>query len=94
MNIKVELAALERMTTAELAGRYAELTGEPVRTRHRAYLIRKVAWRLQANAESRVSQRARRRAAAREPIRLVVPFLSRIITYATNANRSQNAALM
>ena len=43
MNIKAELAALERMTTAELAGRYAELTGEPVRTRHRAYLIRKIA---------------------------------------------------
>jgi len=62
MNIKAELAALERMTTGELAERCAELTGQPVRTRHRAYLIRKVAWRLQANAEGDLSERARRRA--------------------------------
>ena len=62
MNIKVELAAMEKMTTGELVERYAALTGQPVRTRHRAYLIRKIAWRLQANAEGDLSQRARRRA--------------------------------
>jgi len=62
MNIKAELAALERMTTGELAERYAELTGQPARTRHRAYLIRKIAWRLQANAQGDLSERARRRA--------------------------------
>src|SRR5690606_20605473 len=33
------------------------------RTRHRAYLIRKNAWRIQANAEGDLSERARRRAA-------------------------------
>ena len=42
MNIKAELAAMERMSTGQLAERYAELTGRPVRTRHRAYLIRKI----------------------------------------------------
>jgi hypothetical protein len=62
MNIKAELATLERMTTGELAERYAALTGEPVRTRHRAYLVRKIAWRLQADAEGGLSDRARRRA--------------------------------
>jgi hypothetical protein len=36
------------MTTSELAERYEELHGQPVRTRHRAYLIRKIAWRIQA----------------------------------------------
>jgi hypothetical protein len=63
MNIKAELAALERMTTGELAERYTELTGEAARTRHRTYLIRKVAWRLQAAAEGGLSERAKRRAA-------------------------------
>jgi len=63
MNIKAELAALEKMTTGELAERYAELFDRPARTRHRAYLIRKIAWRLQANAEGDLSERARRRAA-------------------------------
>ena len=63
MNIKAELAGLEKMTTGELVERYAALTGQPVRTRHRAYLIRKIAWRLQADAEGDLSERARRRAA-------------------------------
>lgn len=62
MNVKQELATLERMSTGELAERYAELTGQPARTRHRAYLVRKVAWRLQAVAEGDLSERARRRA--------------------------------
>ena len=63
MNIKEELARLERMTTGELAGRYVEVCGEPIRTRNRAYLTRKIAWRLQAMAEGDLSERAWRRAA-------------------------------
>jgi len=63
MNIKAELAAMDRLTTGKLVERYAALTGQPVRTRHRAYLIRKIAWRLQADAEGDLSERARRRAA-------------------------------
>jgi hypothetical protein len=62
-DIAAEIAALDRMTTGDLAERYAELHGQPCRTRHRAYLIRKIAWRIQANAEGDLSQRARRRAA-------------------------------
>jgi hypothetical protein len=62
MNVKEELAAMEHMTTGELAERYAELFGQQVRTRHRAYLVRKVAWRLQALAEGGLCERARRRA--------------------------------
>lgn len=57
MNIKAELAAMEKMTTGELVERYTELTGQPVRRRHRAYLIRKIAWRLRANAEGDLSER-------------------------------------
>ena len=62
-DIAAEIAALDRMTTGDLAERYAELHGQPCRTRHRAYLIRKIAWRIQANAEGDLSERARRRAA-------------------------------
>lgn len=62
-NIERELAALETMTTTALCERYAELHGQPVRTRHRRYLIRKIAWRIQALAEGDLSERARRRAA-------------------------------
>jgi len=62
-DITKEIDALQQMTTSELAERYQQLHGQPVRTRHRAYLIRKVAWRIQANAEGDLSERARRRAA-------------------------------
>lgn len=61
--IAAQIAALDGMTTGELAEQYEELHGQPCRTRHRAYLIRKVAWRIQANAEGDLSERARRRAA-------------------------------
>jgi hypothetical protein len=57
-----EFAALGGMSTRQLCERYAELFGEPVRTRHKTYLIRKIAWRLQAIAEGDLSERARRRA--------------------------------
>ncbi len=62
-DIATQLADLDRMTTGDLADLYRELHGQPCRTRHRAYLIRKVAWRIQAKAEGDLSERARRRAA-------------------------------
>jgi len=62
-DIATEIAALDELATGELAERYAELHGQPCRTRHRAYLIRKIAWRIQANAEGDLSERARKRAA-------------------------------
>ncbi|MCW5775868.1 MAG: DUF2924 domain-containing protein [Phycisphaeraceae bacterium] len=58
----IQIDALQRMTTSELAERFAELHGYPCRTRHRGYLVRKIAWRLQANAEGDLTERARRRA--------------------------------
>jgi len=62
LNVERELAVLQKMTTAQLYERYAEISGEQVRSRHRAYLIRKIAWKLQALAEGDLSERARRRA--------------------------------
>jgi hypothetical protein len=62
-DIEAQLDALNKMTTSDLADLYRELHGQPCRTRHRAYLIRKNAWRIQANAEGDLSERARKRAA-------------------------------
>jgi len=62
LNIAKELAALEQMTVGQLQQRYVEVFGEPVRSRHKQYLIRRIAWRLQANAEGGLSERALRRA--------------------------------
>ena len=39
-DIAKEIDALQQLTTSELAKRYQQLHGQPVRTRHRAYLIR------------------------------------------------------
>jgi hypothetical protein len=62
VDVNREMAALERMTLAELRSRYAELFDEPTRSRHRQSLMRRVVWRLQALAEGDLSERARRRA--------------------------------
>ena len=62
VDIEKEVVALRAMTVGQLCERYAELFGETSRTRHKAYLIRKIAWRLQAIAEGDLSERARRRA--------------------------------
>ncbi len=63
LDIEKELAALESMSVGQLHERYANVFGEPARSRHRQYLIRRIAWRLQANAEGGLSERALRRAA-------------------------------
>ena len=63
LSVEQQIARLEPMTPAELHGKYQELFGEVPRSRHKAYLIRRIAWRLQALLEGDLSQRARRRAA-------------------------------
>jgi len=62
LNIAKEVAALEQMTVGQLQDCYVEVFSEPVRSRHRQYLIRRIAWRLQANAEGGLTERALRRA--------------------------------
>jgi len=62
MNLTLEFALLEDMSIGELRERYAELWGETTRSRHRRYLVRRIAWQLQAQAEGGLSERARKRA--------------------------------
>jgi len=60
--VAVEVARLEKMSVSQLTKRFEEIFGEQCRSRHRRYLIRRIAWRLQADAEGGLSQRARQRA--------------------------------
>ncbi len=65
MNVNVgrEMATLERMTVRELRGRYADIFGETTRAANKAWMVKRILWRLQALAEGDLSQRAHQRAA-------------------------------
>lgn len=63
INIGQEVAALRRMTVNELRARYVAVCGEETRVRNKDWLVKRIAWRLQANAEGDLSERARSRAA-------------------------------
>jgi hypothetical protein len=56
------LAVLQRLTTSELRNRYAEVFGEQPPTWNRVWMLKRLAWRLQALAEGSLSERARQRA--------------------------------
>jgi hypothetical protein len=57
-----DIAALPRLTTGELRLRYAEVFDEQPPTWNRMWMLKRIAWRLQALAEGGLSERARRRA--------------------------------
>src|SRR5215218_9886345 len=63
MNIDHEVAVLERTSTIDLRMKFAQLCGYSTDCRNRTWLIRRIAWRLQANVEGGLSERARARAA-------------------------------
>jgi len=62
LNIHHEVARLQRLGAQQLRARYAEVFGETTPAHNKAWLIRRIAWRLQALAEGDLSQRAQRRA--------------------------------
>src|SRR4051812_23571804 len=62
-DVAKELAALQRMGVAALREKYAETFGEATTTGNRTWLVRRIAWRIQALAEGDLSERARQRAA-------------------------------
>jgi Protein of unknown function (DUF2924) len=59
-----ELAGLHRLTVQELQARYVQAFGTAPNCHHKAWLRKRIAWRLQAAAEGELSRRARARAAA------------------------------
>jgi hypothetical protein len=62
MNIEKQVAKLEKMSVNELRERFAEVCGETTIARNKTWLVRRIAWRLQANAEGGLSERALARA--------------------------------
>ena len=63
VNIVQEVASLERLSVGQLRQRFAELFGEATQASNRNWLVKRIAWRMQALAEGDLSERARRRAA-------------------------------
>jgi hypothetical protein len=57
-----QLTQLGRLTVGQLRDRYRSLFGEATRAGNKSWLIKRIAWRLQAIAEGDLSQRARQRA--------------------------------
>ena len=46
MNIGKEITILQGMTVKELREKHQEVFGEPTRSGHKQYLIRRIAWRM------------------------------------------------
>jgi hypothetical protein len=63
LNMVNEVAALQRLSVAQLRQRFTELFGEATQASNRTWLVKRIAWRMQALAEGDLSERARRRAA-------------------------------
>ena len=60
--VLTELEAWQDWKVAELKKQYRELFGEASKSSNKQFLFRRIAWRLQANREGDLSERARRRA--------------------------------
>ena len=62
-DLHIELTRLRTMTSAALRDRYLDVFGEPSRSGNKDFLFKRIAWRMQANAEGSLSERAKKRAA-------------------------------
>jgi hypothetical protein len=73
-----QIEQLRSLTVNGLRAKYREIFGEDSRSGNKDHLYRRIAWRLQANAEGDLSARARRRAleiAADADLRVRAPKL-------------------
>ena len=62
-NLATEIAALPRLGVSELRAKFVTVFGEATPSHNKVWLVKRLAWRLQAQAEGDLSERARRRAA-------------------------------
>jgi hypothetical protein len=61
--IAQQLAALPRLSVKDLRDRYAAAFGDQTNARNKAWLVKRIAWKVQANAHGGLTERARQRAA-------------------------------
>jgi Protein of unknown function (DUF2924) len=76
--LNIELAALRRMSPAQLRAKYLEVFGESSRSGNKDFLFKRLAWRMQSLVEGTLSDRARQRAeelARDADIRMTMPKL-------------------
>jgi hypothetical protein len=76
MTIEQQIAALRKLSPAQLREKYLEVFSEPSRSGNKDFLFKRVAWRIQSLAEGGLSERARRRAmdlARDADVRLTMP---------------------
>ena len=52
LNIVNEVAALQRLSVGQLRQRFAELFGETTQASNRTWLVKRIAWRMQALAQA------------------------------------------
>ena len=62
LNIDKEVAQMRRMTVRELQQKFADVCGEEPRSHNRQWLIKRLAWKLQAREYGGLSEAALRRA--------------------------------
>jgi hypothetical protein len=62
LQLTQKIRELRRLSAGELRTEYARLFGEENRSRNKDYLVRRICWRLQANAHGGITERARLRA--------------------------------
>lgn len=95
-DIANKVKELGKLTVPQLTQRYAEVFGEPTRTNHKRYLIKRIVWRMQALEQGGLSERAMRRAAELaddSELRLTAPRAREaqsgpVVTAAFDAGRS------
>src|SRR5687767_7378706 len=61
-SLREEIEALRQMTVGQLKHSYRAVFNEESRSNHKQFLFRRIAWRLQANAQGGLSERAKKRA--------------------------------
>ena len=57
MNLAQDIATLTTLSVSQLRHRYAEIFGETTSAGHKGWLVKRIAWRLQALAEGDLSER-------------------------------------
>jgi hypothetical protein len=57
-----EIDSLRHQTVSQLRAKYLEVLRQESRSNNQKFLVRRIAWRMQANAEGGLSERARERA--------------------------------
>jgi hypothetical protein len=62
-SLATEIDALAQLRVSELRAKFAAVFGESTQAHNKIWLVKRIAWRLQALAEGDLSQRARQRAA-------------------------------